>query len=200
MALPNKVGFLRITFLLVGGIVASANYGYGEIAADRTTMPEKFQGAPGLIKGGFMIKGSRERFEKANTLDLESYKTSLQVNPGEVSLQQISNPKPNEQLSIKFVVTNGSDRGAFLFFPTSQRFEAILRDGSGKVVYTWSEDYEFSPEVGYSFLNPSERLNYQLSIPLQALRGKFSEGQLLLSASLVNYPRLRAETPIEIVP
>lgn len=196
----HSARWLRIFWLVLGGMAGSSVPGHGEIAADRTTMPEKFQGAPGLIKGGFMVKGSRERFERANTLDLESYRTSLQVSPGELSLQQIRNPKPNEQLSIKFVVTNGSDRGAFLFFPTSQRFEAVLRDASGKVVYTWSEDYEFAPEVGYSFLNPSERLNYQLSIPLQALRGKFSEGQLSLSANLVNYPRLRAETPIEIVP
>ena len=34
-----------------------------EIDASRDTMPKKFQGAPGLIKGGFLIEGSKKRFE-----------------------------------------------------------------------------------------------------------------------------------------
>jgi len=76
----------------------------------------------------------------------------------------------------------------------------VVRDAEGKVVYTWSEDFEFAPDAGYSVLNPGQRLNYQLTIPSQALRGGLPAGSATLSASLVNYPQLRAEMPLEIVP
>ena len=173
---------------------------FAEIDASRDTMPKKFQGAPGLIKGGFLVEGSKKRFEGANELNLESFKTSLQVVPGELSLKKIADPQPEDQMSLKFTVTNGAETGTFLYFPTAQRCEAQIREAGGKVVYTWSEDFEFAPDAGYSFLNPGERLNYQLTIPFQVLRGKIASGTATLTATLVNYPQLRAETPLQIVP
>lgn len=187
-------------FLLLVGILGLVTPLQAEIDASRDTMPKQFQGAPGLIKGGFLIEGSKKRFEGANELNLESFKTKLEVSPGELSLKRIRDPQPEDQISLKFTVTNGAEAGTFLYFPTAQRCEAVVRDTEGKVVYTWSEDFEFAPDAGYSFLNPGERLNYQLTIPFQALRGKLPAGSATLTASLVNYPQLRAEMPIEIVP
>jgi hypothetical protein len=173
---------------------------WAEVDASRDTMPKQFQGAPGLIKGGFLIEGSKRRFEGANELNLESFKTKLEVTPGELSLKKIRDPQPEDLINLKFTVTNGANTGTFLYFPTAQRCEAIVRDAEGKVVYTWSEDFEFAPDAGYSFLNPGERLNYQLNIPFQALRGRLPAGSATLTASLINYPQLRAEMPLEIVP
>ena len=184
--------------ILVAVLAASA--ALAEVDASRDTMPKQFQGAPGLIKGGFLIEGSKKRFEGANELNLESFQTKLDVTPGELSLKRIRDPQPEDQISLKFTVTNGAETGTFLYFPTAQRCEAVVRDASGQVVYTWSEDFEFAPDAGYSFLNPGERLNYQLTIPFQALRGKVPVGTVTLTASLINYPQLRAEMPIEIVP
>lgn len=173
---------------------------HSEIDASRETMPKQFQGAPGLIKGGFLIEGSKKRFEGANELNLDSFKTKLEVTPGELSLKKIRDPQPDDQINLKFTVTSGAPTGTFLYFPTAQRCEAQIRDAGGKVIYTWSEDFEFAPDAGYSFLNPGERLNYQLTIPFQVLRGKVAAGNASLTASLVNYPQLRAEMPLEIVP
>jgi hypothetical protein len=173
---------------------------WAEVDASRDTMPKQFQGAPGLIKGGFLIEGSKRRFEGANELNLESFKTKLEVTPGELSLKKIRDPQPEDLINLKFTVTNGANTGTFLYFPTAQRCEAVVRDAEGKVVYTWSEDFEFAPDAGYSFLNPGERLNYQLNIPFQALRGRLPAGSATLTASLINYPQLRAEMPLEIVP
>ena len=184
--------------ILVAVLAASA--ALAEVDASRDTMPKQFQGAPGLIKGGFLIEGSKKRFEGANELNLESFQTKLDVTPGELSLKRIRDPQPEDQISLKFTVTNGAETGTFLYFPTAQRCEAVVRDASGQVVYTWSEDFEFAPDAGYSFLNPGERLNYQLTIPFQALRGKVPVGTVTLTASLINYPQLRAEMPLEIVP
>ena len=56
--------------ILVAALAAST--ALAEIDASRDTMPKKFQGAPGLIKGGFLIEGSKKRFEGANELNLDA--------------------------------------------------------------------------------------------------------------------------------
>ena len=180
--------------------MAATGAAWAEVDASRETMPKQFQGAPGLIKGGFLLEGSKKRFEGANELNLDSFKTKMEINPGEISLKRIQDPQPEDQINLKFLVTNGSDTGTFLYFPTSQRCEAQVRDPGGKVIYTWSEDFEFAPEPGYSFLNAGERVNYQLTIPFQALRGKIATGAVTLTAHLVNYPQLRAELPLQVIP
>ena len=181
-------------------LLATTGLGLGEVDASRETMPKQFQGAPGLIKGGFLIEGSKKRFEGANELNLDSFKTNLEVSPGEFSLKRIRDPQPDDQITLKFTVTNGSNVGTFLYFPTSQRCEAQVRNAEGRVIYTWSEDFEFAPDAGYSFLNAGERVNYQLTIPFQVLRGKIAAGTATLTANLVNYPQLKAEMPLQIVP
>ncbi len=168
--------------------------------ASRTSQPDKFLSAPGLIKGGLFMQGSKKRFEGANELNLESYQTRLEIAPTEVSLIRIREPQPNDQITLKFTLKNESDKGSTLYFPTSQRCEAIIRDSEGKVIYTWSEDYDFAPDAGYSYLNAGEHLNYQITIPYQPLRGKIPVGESTITASLVNYPQLRAEMPLRIQP
>ena len=168
--------------------------------ASRTSQPDKFLSAPGLIKGGLFMQGSKKRFEGANELNLDSYQARLEVSPTELTLQRIRDPQPNDQIVIKFTLKNESDKGSTLYFPTAQRCEAVIRDADGKTVYTWSEDYDFAQDAGYSYLNAGEHLNYQLTIPYQALRGKIPVGQSTIMASLVNYPQLRAEMPLQIQP
>jgi hypothetical protein len=168
--------------------------------ASRTSQPDKFLSAPGLIKGGLFMQGSKKRFEGANELNLDSYQARMEVSPAELALERIRDPQPNDQIVIKFTLKNESDKGSTLYFPTAQRFEAVIRDAEGKTIYTWSEDYDFAQDAGYSYLNAGEHLNYQLTIPFQALRGKIPVGQSTITASLVNYPQLRAEMPILIQP
>jgi hypothetical protein len=168
--------------------------------ASRTSQPDKFLSAPGLIKGGLFMQGSKKRFEGANELNLDSYQARLEVTPTELTLQRIREPQPNDQIVIKFTLKNESDKGSTLYFPTAQRCEAVIRDADGKILYTWSEDYDFAQDAGYSYLNAGEHLNYQLAIPYQALRGKIPVGQSTITASLVNYPQLRAEMPLQIQP
>jgi hypothetical protein len=196
-------GLVSVIALLLGFLVLSL---LPSLAADisdtasRTSQPDKFLSAPGLIKGGLFMQGSKKRFEGANELNLDSYQARLEVSPTELTLQRIRDPQPNDQIVIKFTLKNESDKGSTLYFPTAQRCEAVIRDAEGKTVYTWSEDYDFAQEAGYSYLNAGEHLNYQLTIPYQALRGRIPAGQSTIMASLVNYPQLRAEMPLQIQP
>jgi hypothetical protein len=195
---PLSVIALLIAFLAVSPLPSLA----ADISdtASRTSQPDKFLSAPGLIKGGLFMQGSKKRFEGANELNLDSYQARLEVSPTELSLQRIRDPQPNDQIVIKFTLKNESDKGSTLYFPTAQRCEAVIRDAEGKTVYTWSEDYDFAQDAGYSYLNAGEHLNYQLTIPYQALRGKIPVGESTIMASLVNYPQLRAEMPLQIQP
>jgi hypothetical protein len=196
-------GLLSAIALLIGFLALSP---MPSLAADisdtasRTSQPDKFLSAPGLIKGGLFMQGSKKRFEGANELNLDSYQARLEVSPTELTLQRIRDPQPNDQIVIKFTLKNESDKGSTLYFPTAQRCEAVIRDAEGKIVYTWSEDYDFAQDAGYSYLNAGEHLNYQLTIPYQALRGKIPAGESTIMASLVNYPQLRAEMPLQIQP
>ena len=196
-------GLLSVIALLLGFLALSR---LPSLAADisdtasRTSQPDKFLSAPGLIKGGLFMQGSKKRFEGANELNLDSYQARLEVSPTELTLQRIRDPQPNDQIVIKFTLKNESDKGSTLYFPTAQRCEAVIRDADGKIVYTWSEDYDFAQDAGYSYLNAGEHLNYQLTIPYQALRGRIPAGQSTIMASLVNYPQLRAEMPLQIQP
>ena len=191
--IPLLLGFLALSLLptLAADISDTAS---------RTSQPDKFLSAPGLIKGGLFMQGSKKRFEGANELNLDSYQARLEVSPTELTLQRIREPQPNDQIVIKFTLKNESDKGSTLYFPTAQRCEAVIRDAEGKTVYTWSEDYDFAQDPGYSYLNAGEHLNYQLTIPYQALRGRIPAGQSTITASLVNYPQLRAEMPLQIQP
>jgi len=146
------------------------------------------------------MQGSKKKFEGANELNLDSYNTRLEVTPAELTLDRIRDPQPNDQIVLKFTLKNESEKGSTLYFPTAQRCEAVIRDADGKVIYTWSEDYDFAQDPGYSYVNAGEHLNYQLTIPYQALRGKIPAGPSIITASLVNYPQLRAEMPILIQP
>jgi len=196
-------GLLSVIALLLGFLAFSP---LPSLAADisdtasRTSQPDKFLSAPGLIKGGLFMQGSKKRFEGANELNLDSYQARLEVSPTELTLQRIRDPQPNDQIVVKFTLKNESDKGSTLYFPTAQRCEAVIRDADGKTVYTWSEDYDFAQDAGYSYLNAGEHLNYQLTIPYQALRGRIPAGQSTIMASLVNYPQLRAEMPLQIQP
>jgi len=184
-------------------VIASSNVALASDISDtasRTSQPDKFLSAPGLIKGGLFMQGSKKKFEGANELNLESYNTRLEVTPTELTLERIRDPQPNDQIVLKFTLKNESEKGSTLYFPTAQRCEAIIRDADGKVIYTWSEDYDFAQDPGYSYVNAGEHLNYQITIPYQALRGKIPAGPSIITASLVNYPQLRAEMPILIQP
>jgi hypothetical protein len=196
-------GSISLIPLLLGFLVLSRALSCAADISDtasRTSQPDKFLSAPGLIKGGLFMQGSKKRFEGANELNLDSYQARLEVAPTELTLQRIRDPQPNDQIIIKFTLKNDSDKGSTLYFPTAQRCEAVIRDADGKTVYTWSEDYDFAQDAGYSYLNAGEHLNYQLTIPYQALRGRIPAGQSTITASLVNYPQLRAEMPLQIQP
>ncbi|MEA3188934.1 MAG: Intracellular proteinase inhibitor [Chthoniobacter sp.] len=73
------------------------------------------------------------------------------------------------QLKVTMSLANRSRKFVHLEFPTTQRFDLIIRDAAGKAVAQWSEDQSFSNEPAYVTVNPGERVEYHASISTREL-------------------------------
>jgi len=110
------------------------------------------------------------------------------------------NPTPfklSENREVKVTVTlynRSSKKYAHLNFPTSQRIEILVRDASGKVVNTWSEDQSFTNDPASVTVNPGERLEYTESV---ATREMTAGQAYTIEASFPSYPELKVEQKVE---
>jgi hypothetical protein len=64
---------------------------------------------------------------------------------------------------------NRSKRFVQLEFPTTQRFDASLRDEQSAVVALWSEDQAFEPVPGILGINPGEQVEYKAALATRDL-------------------------------
>ena len=109
------------------------------------------------------------------------------------------NPTPfklSENREVKVTVTlfnRSSKKYAHLNFPTSQRIEILVRDASGKVVNTWSEDQSFANDPASVTVNPGERLEYTVSVATREMTA--GEGYTI-EASFPSYPELKVEQKV----
>ncbi|MCX6966514.1 MAG: BsuPI-related putative proteinase inhibitor [Verrucomicrobia bacterium] len=87
---------------------------------------------------------------------------------------------------------NVSSRFIQLEFPTTQRFDVVVRDAAGKPVAQWSEDRVFETEPGYVGINPAERLEYRAAFSTRELQpGK----RYTVTAFFPNREDLKVELP-----
>lgn len=93
------------------------------------------------------------------------------------------------QVQVTVSLINRSKKNyVHLDFPTSQRIEILVRDSTGKVVDTWSEDQSFTNDPATIAVNPGERLEYNASVATREM----SAGQpFLIEVSFPNYPDLK---------
>lgn len=84
-----------------------------------------------------------------------------------------------------FLVRNNGRKILRFDYPTTQRFDLSVRNGTGEVVERWSDDRAFSPEEGIVFINPGERIEYREKIPTRDMQpGVFNE----VTAEVANHP------------
>jgi hypothetical protein len=98
-----------------------------------------------------------------------------------------------ENRTVKVTVTlfnRSAKKYVHLNFPTSQRIEVLVRDSSGKVVNTWSEDQSFTNDPASVTVNPGERLEYTVSV---ATREMTAGQPYTIEASFPNYGELKAQ-------
>ena len=93
------------------------------------------------------------------------------------------------QMKVTIRLTNKGRKLAALEFPTSQRFEVVLRNAAGKVVERWSDDHAISKEPALVTVNPGERLEYLATLATRDM----AVGQACkVEVAFVGYEALRA--------
>ena len=94
------------------------------------------------------------------------------------------------RMEVRIRLQNVSRRFVHLDFPTSQRFEAVLRTPAGRGIAQWSEDQVFEPVPCFVGINPGESVEYRAVLPTRDLQ----PGQpVLLAVSFPGHPALHAE-------
>ncbi|HEY8899582.1 MAG TPA: BsuPI-related putative proteinase inhibitor [Chthoniobacterales bacterium] len=89
------------------------------------------------------------------------------------------------EITVTYSVINRTSKLLKLDFPTSQRIEILVRDGSGKVIEKWSDDRAFDDVSGVVMINPDERIQYEEKIATRDMQ----PGQTYtIEASLANNP------------
>jgi hypothetical protein len=112
-------------------------------------------------------------------LKKQSSGSKLAVEPAQFSLDE------RREITVTFSVENKTAKLVKLDFPTAQRIEILVRDGSGKVIDKWSDDRAFADVSGIVMINPGEFVQYEEKISTRDMQ----PGQTYtIEASLANNP------------
>jgi hypothetical protein len=111
----------------------------------------------------------------------------LDLSPSPVKLSE------DREVKVTFTVFNRSKKFAHFDFPTSQRIEVLVRDASGKVVTTWSEDQSFTNDPASVTVNPGERIEYAVSV---ATREMTAGQRYVIEASFPSFPDIKMQQPL----
>jgi hypothetical protein len=74
------------------------------------------------------------------------------------------------EISATLTITNHGRKLLRLFFPTTQRFDFVIRDSSGREVERWSNDRPFETKDGIVMINPNEKVEYSAFLPTRELQ------------------------------
>lgn len=115
--------------------------------------------------------------------------SKLLVEPAQFSVDE------RREITVTFSVENKTPKLVKLDFPTSQRIEILVRDGSGKVIDKWSDDRAFQDVSGVVMINPGEHIQYEERI---STRDMMPGQTYTIEASLANnaeYTKTATVTP-----
>jgi hypothetical protein len=64
-------------------------------------------------------------------------------------------------VALALQVSNVSDRAVTLHFNTSQRYDFVIHDGSGREVWSWSQERMFLQVLGQEVIEPGAGRSYE---------------------------------------
>ena len=91
-------------------------------------------------------------------------------------------------LKVVLSLTSRPGKSVHLEFPTTQRFDILVRDKSGRQLVQWSEDELFTPEQTFVTINPGEHIEYEALI---ATRDLVAGQQYFVEGYFLNYKELK---------
>jgi hypothetical protein len=140
---------------------------------------------PGLMDRTLQVLHLKHKPKpKQGPLIHHQFQVKMSISPSLIDLSS------DREIQVTVALYNLSSKYADLDFPTSQRIEVLVRDSSGKVINTWSEDQSFTNDPASITVNPGERLEYTVNVATREM----SPGQLYtLEAAFPSYPDLKAQ-------
>ncbi len=136
---------------------------------------------------GFHAKAQRGPVAQ-KTVATRGLEMNLRLEPFPVSLSE------TRRIEAALRLTNRSARFVQLEFPTTQRFEILLRAAAtGKTLVQWSEDQAFEPTPGVVGINPGEHLEYRASLSTRDLQ---PGGRYTVTAFFPSRGDLKVELPL----
>jgi len=187
---------MRISTLVTGTLLGVCTTSIAiavDISPSRTVVPEKHRDAPG--KRYSIFSGDPERVQKANEVNIQEFRASVDIDHPVISLTGESN-----EVTAKFLIHNGGGKSYTLSFPDAQRYDLALVTMDDRLLYLWSSDKMFVQETGMSFLNENERLMFKQPIPLSLIKAKCKPGKYKIAMILANYPELKAAVELQVTP
>jgi hypothetical protein len=169
-----------------------------DINPSKNNQPPSFWEGPGNHFSIF--NGDPKRIQRANAVDPKAFDSKLEVSPSPIALKAVKAVTPNASIKITFSVHNHGKKTYTLSFPTAQRWDFRILDGTGAPIYTYSDNCEFEQKVGSSMVNNDDTLVYTESVDFNDLSAPLVPGKYLVQAVLANYPEMRAQADLVVQP
>ncbi|MEI8340996.1 MAG: BsuPI-related putative proteinase inhibitor [Verrucomicrobiota bacterium] len=171
--------FPRVVVILSGLMLLVAS-----VQADET-QPEQKPGLMRRMADALHLPNSSEN--KAGAVQTKNLILNMELSPLPLKLSE------TRQLKAVISLTNKSRKIVSLDFPTTQRFEIVVRDKSGKQVFQWSEDQAFATEQTIITINPRERIEYDATV---ATRDLSAGNEYVVEGSFPKYKELKIQKTI----
>jgi hypothetical protein len=147
-----------------------------------------------------IFNGDPKRIQRANAVDPGSFDTKVEVTPTPFSIKALKAGGPNPSIKIAFSVHNHAKKTYTLSFPTAQRWDFRILDPAGKPIYVYSDNCEFEQKVGASMVNNDDKLVYMETVDFDDLSEPLAPGNYSIQCVLANYPEIRAQAQIQVLP
>jgi hypothetical protein len=148
-----------------------------------------------------IFAGDPNRIQKANTIDFKDFTAKVELNTTGVSLAATRNdPSSANNVRMTFTIKNAGKRTYTLSFPSSQRYDVVIKNPAHQMVYKWSLDKKFTDDVGAVIINPTDRIGYVETISFNTLYAPLETGVYTIEFSLANYPEIAATGLFTVTP
>ncbi len=169
-----------------------------DINPSRENEPNKDTGGGNRFS---IFAGDPNRIQKANTIDFKDFASKVELNTSGVGLAATqSDPSSANNVKMTFTVKNAGKRTYTLSFPSTQRYDVVIKNPAHQMVYKWSLDKRFSDDVGTVIINPTDRIGYTETISFNTLYAPLETGIYTIEFTLANYPEIVATAYFTVTP
>ena len=109
----------------------------------------------------FVLGGCGQATEPSDQTNKDSPNQPIAIS---VAAQHVAATEIEATIRLK----NPNDRTVSVTYPSSQKFELVVRDSNGENVYTYSKEQVFTQAIETEQFKPEEEKEYQVTIELAA--------------------------------